>query len=140
LSNFLPSNPPPLPWNVRSAFERWILIISFIGLMAAGALLILHHWGYSWGCAWKSMTSIPCAGCGGTRALHEMSAGNIRNALLLNPGIVLSVGVLAAVNIYAVAVLVFRFAPWRPNFPRWRWWAFSALLLNWLYLLWAERV
>lgn len=86
------------------------------------------------------MTGIPCAGCGGTRALHEIRAGNIWDAFLLNPGVVLSIAVLAVVNIYALAVLLFRIEPWRPNFPRWRWWVFSALLLNWAYLLWAEYV
>ena len=127
--------PPPLPWAVRTALERWILIVSLLGSLGIGLVLFLHRVGFSWGCTWKSLTGFPCAGCGGTRALSALLAGDVSTAITLNPGVVMTIAALVVASMYAVAVLLFRFEPWRPNVPHWRWWVFVALLINWIYLL-----
>jgi hypothetical protein len=72
--------------------------------------------------------------------LSALLTGNISAAIAYNPGVVVAVAFLLAINVYAVAVLVFRLSPWRPYFPRWRWGVFVAVLLNWVYLLLAGTV
>jgi hypothetical protein len=71
-----------------------------------------------------------------------LASGEWSGALALNPAAVLLVPLLVAVNLYAIAVLVRRFEPWRPAFLRggvWRWAVAAVLLGNWLYLLAAGR-
>lgn len=93
-----------------------------------------------WWCAWKSGTGWPCAGCGGTRSVLLLAAGEWREALVTNPGVVLAVAAAGGAVVYAAAVLVFRLEPWRPRVPAWRWMVGAGFALNWVYLVWAGRV
>ncbi|MEZ4853227.1 DUF2752 domain-containing protein [Flavobacterium sp.] len=46
-------------------------------------------------CFIKNTTSIPCPSCGSTRAVLELSKGNIVNAILINPfGLFIALGLL----------------------------------------------
>lgn len=135
------SAPPPLPWAVRSGAERTILLV-VAGALVAGGLYLLAAalTGSGWVCAWKSSTGWPCASCGGTRSLALLAAGEWREAVKLNPGVMALVAGVVVAAMYAAAVLVFRFEPWRPRMPAWRWVLGAAFVLNWVYLVWAGRV
>lgn len=134
------SVPPPLPWAVRTGPERLILAVSAAALLLAGFVAVA---GFvlpgGWVCGWKSWTGLPCAGCGGTRALQFLGSGRWSEALCLNPGAVLGAAILALANAYALAVLVFRRQPWRPHFPAWRWAIAGGVAANWVYLLAVSR-
>lgn len=132
-------SPPPLPWAVRVQPERLILLCS-AGAAAIGAGLVLAslHGSLGLGCAWKACTGWPCVGCGGTRALALLAAGEWLAALRMNPGAVGTVLGLLAINVYAAVILLARLPPWRPAWlsrVRWRWIVAGVLLGNWLYLL-----
>lgn len=134
-------NPPPLPWAVRTAPERMILLVSAAGAVFALVLLafssVLPH---GWLCAWREATGWPCAGCGGTRSLALLLSGRWQHAFAMNPGVVLGGAALLLLNIYAAAVLVLRLEPRRPAFPGWPWAVAAAVAANWLYLLFADGV
>lgn len=132
--------PPPLPWAVRTAPERWIVIVSAAGAVLFAGIAVLSVFGPSgWICAWREWTGLPCAGCGGTRSLFLVLSGEWIAALQMNPGVVLSALLLVLANLYALVVLVFRREPWRPRVPGWRWWVGGGLAANWLYLLVVSR-
>jgi hypothetical protein len=134
------NQPPPLPWPVRSAPER-IILLTAAALAVGGSIYLLaaRFVTGGWWCAWKSGTGWPCAGCGGTRSLLLLAGGDWKEALLLNPGVVFAVAALLAAVLYAAVVLLFRFEPLRPRVPGWRWVVLVALGVNWVYLLVAGR-
>lgn len=133
--------PPPLPWAVRTAPERMILLVS-----GAFLLFSLFLWACAsvlpgvWVCFWRELTGLPCAGCGGTRSLGLVLAGRWADALLMNPGVVLGGFALLLALFYAAAALLGWVSPWRPTWPGWRWASAGALGANWLYLLLVGRV
>ena len=136
--------PPPLPWRVRTAPERFILLfVAAAGLV--GALLWLGHYA-GWGlttCIWRGLTGLPCAGCGGTRAASMLLGGDMSSALLMNPAAVVAVLATLALALYSCLVLVFGMEPFRPAFLRggaWRFVLGGLLVANWIYLLLAGRV
>lgn len=132
--------PPPLPWAVRTAPERWLLIGSLaVCGMAAALLVAARCWSLSWVCAWRSMTGLPCAGCGGTRAAFLLLQREWWHALALNPGVVVAAVLLVLAVLYASAVLILRVEPWRPRVRGWRWMLAAAVAANWLYLLAISR-
>ena len=135
--------PPPLPWPVRVQAEKTLLLCVSAVSVFGGAWCLFAASGLTvWTCAWKSCTAWPCAGCGATRAVIQLSTGRWADAWALNPAAVLLVPLLAATALYALIVLLFRLEPWRPAWARrvpWRWLAVTALLANWLYLLAAGR-
>lgn len=136
--------PPPLPHAVRTQAERLILVCSAAGAALGGFyLLAVSVCGAVWPCAWKSVTSLPCAGCGGTRAALSLASGDWAGALALNPGAVLLFGVLLALNAYAVLTVAGVLQPLRPVFlrgARWRIAVVAVFAANWIYLLVAGRV
>lgn len=132
--------PPPLPWKFRTAPERSLLVVAFsAAILAAAFVFVAQHAGLPWVCLWRELTGMPCAGCGGTRAAILLSQGEWWRALVLNPGVVLGAVALAAVAVYAAAVVFFRVDPWRPRCNHWRWWLAGAVAANWLYLLVVSR-
>lgn len=134
------SVPPPLPWPARTVPERFIVICSLGAVMLAGAwALSMHFLPFGWSCAWKAVTGVPCAGCGGTRSLLFLLGGDWQAALQLNPGVVIAGGLLLLVNLYAAAVLLFHIRPWRPVVRGWRWALGGAVVANWVYLLAVSR-
>lgn len=138
------AQPPLLPWQIRTGPERLILIFAACSaVVGSGLLLSLRIGAAGWPCVWKSVCGIPCAGCGGTRAVSLLLCGAWEQALALNPGAVAAVLGLALIALYASAVLVFRLQPLRPALLRaggLRWFAASLLAANWIYLLVCARV
>lgn len=90
-------------------------------------------------CPLHAATGIPCPGCGTTRAIEALLAGEGSAAFLLNP---LACAALAAVvifDLYAAAVLLGRLPRWRPSGPMpplVRGGIFAAVGLNWIWLMW----
>lgn len=138
------TQPPPLPWRIRTQFERLVLVFAAsVGLVAALLLLARSAHAAHVGCVWKCLTGIPCAGCGGTRALSALVDGSLVDALAWNPGAVFAASSILAASVYAVLVLAFRLEPWRPAFLGSRWWRIAivtGIAGNWVYLLCAGRV
>jgi hypothetical protein len=117
-----------------------ILAVTAAVLLFGGVFAALSRWlPAGWICGWKALSGWPCAGCGGTRAILSLAAGQWADAVSLNPGVVAASIALAAANIYALIVLTFRVKPWRPHFPGWRWVAAGGLAANWIYLLAVNR-
>ena len=134
------AEPPPLPWKFRTAPERLILVLAVsAAILAAVFVFVLQYAHLPWVCAWRGMTGIPCAGCGGTRAAVLLLQGDWWLALVLNPGVALGAVAFVAVALYASAVIFFRLEPWRPRLQGWRWWVAVAVAANWLYLLAVSR-
>ena len=132
----VPSEPPPLPWKFRTAPERLLLVLAVSAVILAAVFVFISHYAhFPWVCAWRGMTGIPCAGCGGTRAAVLLIRGDWWQALFLNPGVVLGAAALIGAALYSAAVVFFRLEPWRPRFQGWRWWLAAAVAVNWLYLL-----
>lgn len=91
-------------------------------------------------CGFKSLTGIPCAGCGSSRAMMSLSRGEIAAALQYNPAITLSVVAIAVWLLWRTI----RFLQGAPHSPRAYSRAKTATLItlfamvfvaNWIYLI-----
>jgi hypothetical protein len=137
------SPPPPLPWSVRTGPERLILLLA-AALVVAGALVAgASFCGVAPVCVWKAVTGIPCASCGGTRAVGMLVHGQWSSALVMNPAVVAAVVCSGPVVIYAMLVVVFRVEPWRPcavTVRLLRILFVAVLAANWLFVILAGRV
>lgn len=137
------SLPPPLPWKIRTQPERLILVVAACAALVVCVLLLALSADLAvTACIWKCTTGVPCAGCGGTRALAALLKGSLRDALAWNPGVVVASVVASLACFYASFVLMFHLQPWRPCLFTAGWWRFAIVLLiagNWVYLLWAGR-
>ncbi|MBE2181554.1 MAG: DUF2752 domain-containing protein [Chthoniobacterales bacterium] len=136
--------PPPLPRRIRTRVEQNMVIVGIaaavLGVSWCAVVMAVPSFHV---CTWKTLTGFPCAGCGGTRALLLLFGGRWSDALLMNPGAVLSAVVWAVLMLYASSVLIFRLEPWRPAWRgvrMWRWVFAGAVAVNWLYLLAVGRV
>ena len=69
------------------------------GLLAVGALAARDpHVHGTWGfCVFRSITGLPCPGCGGLRAVNDLAHGHLGAALASNAWVVLSLAGLAGV-------------------------------------------
>lgn len=136
--------PPPLPWDVRAAPERLMLVFGACCACVLGVLALAHSSGFGVSaCVWKCATGLPCAGCGGTRAFSSLLHGDLSGAFALNPAAVAAVIVSLLVLLYAGIVVLFRLDPWRPSILRGKAWRFGLVgvfVANWIYLLFAGRV
>lgn len=84
----------------RVRHVQW-LVAPFATLAAVVALLVVaRHYdripAKPPACGLRTFTGIPCAGCGGTRAMRALAAGRPFEALRFNPAAVLGVGVAGA--------------------------------------------
>lgn len=138
------SLPPPLPWKVRTAPERFVLLFASASAVVAALLLAAHRMGLGFPvCAWKHLTGLPCLGCGGTRAVDLLLRGDIPGAFAMNPAALGGVLFFAALALHACGVLIFRLEPVRPAVFRGNAWRFALAALlaaNWIYLLLSGRV
>jgi hypothetical protein len=90
------------------------------------------------GCVFRSLTGIPCPGCGSTRAATAMLQGDLAASFASNPlaalaGLVFVVGApLAALWVLTRGPMVEFSNP----LPAWiRWLMAAVLLVNWVYLV-----
>lgn len=121
--------------------------------LATGASLLLAGWLYPlWqkfypiSCPMKSIFGIPCAFCGGTRAVHAWSHGHFLEAWLLNPLVASGSAALSLYLLYAIYCVLRRpphrirvrgFTEQTPVSFRWvlRGGALALVLGNWIYLI-----
>ena len=138
------TEPPPLPWEARTAPERLVLVFAAAAALVGALLWLAHYTGIGLSlCTWKGLTGLPCAGCGGTRAVSMLFAGDLSSAFVMNPAAIVAVMGTLLLTLYAGLVVVFRFEPFRPPFLCAKFWRFMLLALlgaNWVYLLLAGRV
>lgn len=97
---------PPLLPPPAGPVRRWPLMLC-LGALAAGVavMLVLHffppgHYPIYPVCPLRQHTGLDCPGCGGLRAMHQLTNGNFAAAWHLNP----FVFVLAPLGIYETAV------------------------------------
>lgn len=137
------SIPPPVPRLAACGPEVLILLLTASAALTAGLLAFASVHGVLLSpCVWKAFTGLPCAGCGGTRAVVLLASGRWLDAVQMNPGVALLLVVGFAAALYAAAVLALGLRPLRPRWlaaRKWRWLVVGSLLANWLYLLAAGR-
>jgi len=94
-------------------------------------------------CLFHELTHRPCLTCGGTRCLLALISGHFTQAFLWNPLVFCGFIAILLFDLYAVAVLLFkfprlRFDNLRPGTARKiRIIAVLAATANWIYLVWA---
>jgi hypothetical protein len=90
-------------------------------------------------CPLHAATGWPCPGCGTTRAIEALLAGDWSAALALNPLACAALAGVAIFDLYAAIVLLGRLPRWRPRGPLppvMRGGLITAVALNWLWLMW----
>lgn len=112
-------------------------------LLPLGARLKVEHLPRVWHCPVKSITSLPCAACGTTRAMAALGHGRMTEALRWNPGAVLG---WAALLLWPLVEAVRsgygrRTGRPAPDLPgAWlRWGLVAGLVGNWAVLIWLGR-
>lgn len=90
-------------------------------------------------CPFRSITSIPCLTCGGTRAVMAFTRFDLARAFEMNPLVTLAAAAGVLYVLHALRVLVSR-RPWRPSLSRGtstalRLAAIAAIVSNWSYLI-----
>lgn len=81
-------------------------------------------------CIFKAMTGLLCAGCGATRAAHQLLHGNIAEALRLNAMFVLTAPFIAAGSAVEAQRMMHGSRSLVVQRP-WIAWAFVAVLIAW---------
>jgi len=68
------------------------LCVTPLGVLAVAALYFFDpaQWGFYPPCLFHKLTGLACPGCGGLRALHQLTHGHWALALHLNPLLILS--------------------------------------------------
>src|SRR3954463_93827 len=113
---------PPLAASIG---RKWGLTLFLSVLLLPLAAEVLLKLGIAWPCAFKMITGLPCATCGGTRALAALGRLDLLSALRFNPMVACA----------AIVLVFLPFVRYRPN-PKVFWpffWTFVGL--NWLYLI-----
>lgn len=86
-------------------------------------------------CPFRTITSIPCPTCGGTRAMIALARFDLPRAFEMNPLVALC-GLLAALYLFHAIRVLFTRNPWRPELPRMmRYVVIGAIAANWVYLI-----
>jgi hypothetical protein len=107
-----------------AGFKR-IHLLSVGVVMLPFAAYAYMKLGVAWPCIFKAFTGLPCATCGGIRALNAMAHLDLLGAIRFNPMVVMAF----------FAMLSFPFMGWQ-TLPKKFWPIFwTILILNWLYLI-----
>jgi hypothetical protein len=133
---------PPAPPRLRET--AW-LVGPLVTLVAVIALLAAARFydrlpAHPPGCGFRTLTGLPCLGCGGTRAARALAAGRLGESIRFNPAVVLGVGATLAWTAAGCSRFL-RGAPLptpseqHHRIRRNALLAATLLLLNWIYLL-----
>jgi hypothetical protein len=93
-------------------------------------------------CTFRTISGLPCVTCGATRGAMALVQGDVSTAFWLNPLVFVGIAAVALFDIYALIVLLAGAQRLRVVLPARRARSVlvaiscSALLLNWIYLLW----
>jgi Protein of unknown function (DUF2752) len=90
-------------------------------------------------CPLHAATGLPCPGCGTTRAIEALLAGDWSAAVMWNPLACVALAGVVLFDLYAVIVLLARLPRWRPCGPLppvVRGGVMAAVALNWFWLMW----
>lgn len=127
------------------------LVAPAVSLLAVVVLLIGAKTYEAWPvkplpCSLRTLSGVPCLGCGGTRAMKALARGEIAEAAQFNPMVVVAVFLVLAWFIWTVATMkmaryqrgasvrVRNSSPRRLG--RWGWGVIIVLaVLNWIYLI-----
>lgn len=109
-------------------------------LTLAGAILLLvaillahPETGLYPPCLFHKLTGLHCAGCGSTRAMHNLLRGNLAEALGHNPLLVLVLPALAYGLVLEVLQMAGVRALPRPDLPaRWVWGLVALIIIYWI--------
>ena len=73
--------------SLQKIFQRYKLFLTvIIGLgLVFFIFLCMEHIPIPFGCPFKTITGIPCPGCGGIRAAHLLLSGDLLQDLCTNP-------------------------------------------------------
>lgn len=137
----LESRPDSEPEGWTGAWPAW-LFLGLLGLLAGARLaelwrLPLPH------CWFKTITGLPCAFCGATRAASAAAGLDFATAIRLNP-LACALGAAAVALFVAWAADRWLGTRWGPRLRGWAAWPWywiglAALILNWIYLLAARN-
>ena len=109
--------PPIIPLRVRHGPRRFpTLALSSLGIGVIIAILFLFNPSenaFYPRCALYATTGLLCPGCGGLRAMHQLSHGHFLMALRCNPILVLSLPLLLFFG-FRLALREIQGLPWRP--------------------------
>jgi uncharacterized protein DUF2752 len=139
-----PAGRPAVRLSARAAAPPLGAIFGAIGLVAAGAVRLLHLDRIPFSlCLFKAFTGLPCPTCGTTRALGRLYALDFTGALRMNPFATLLAVVVVAWALADLALLPRRQALDVEVSPRiafaLRVGALVLFLANWVYLVAAGR-
>ena len=133
---------PPAPPRLRET--AW-LVGPLVTLVAVIALLAAARFydrlpAHPPGCGFRTLTGLPCLGCGGTRAARALAAGRLGESIRFNPGVVLGVATTIAWTAAGSARFLRRVPLPKPSEQNRRIrrnavLAAVLLLLNWIYLV-----
>jgi len=136
------------PWT-EMRYDR--LVAPAVSLFAVLALLIGARTYENWPikplpCSLRTLTGIPCIGCGGTRTMEALSRGEIVEAAQFSPLVVL--GVFAVLIWFAWTVATMKMHRYQREWVAekneqsgkkrgWRWGVLVTVLvlINWVYLV-----
>ena len=73
--------------SLQKIFQRYklFLFVTIVLGLVFSVLLFMEYLPIPIGCPFKTITGIPCPGCGGIRATKCLLNGEIQNALCINP-------------------------------------------------------
>jgi len=112
-------HPPPLPEARLSLAARQLRLGLLVGglFLALFLFLMPHLFGKAHGrCSFLSVTGLPCAMCGGTRAVRALAAGDVERSLYLNAAAIPTLLGIGSVGL----VLAFEAISGRRAFPGFR--------------------
>ena len=70
--------------NIFQRYKLFLIVVAILGLVFL-CFLYMEQIPIPFGCPFKTITGIPCPGCGGIRAAHLLLSGDWLQALWTNP-------------------------------------------------------
>ena len=88
---------PPVITSPASTGMRWGWLLTAMGLAGLGVLYLFNPVEHAFypACQFYQLTHLHCPGCGGLRALHQLTHGNFAAAFHSNPRLIVSIPWLA---------------------------------------------